>query len=181
MTTFASLFSRPGVRRFVSAPVLGALALAMLATPLMAHEFKAGSLEIDHPWARATPGGAKVGAGYLVVKNTGTAPDRLVAGAAPFAGRVEIHEMAVTDGVMTMRPLPDGLEIPAGGTVTLKPGSYHIMFMELKEPLKVGTRVDGTLTFEKAGTVAVQFEVESVGSTGKTPGMDHGGGQGHDH
>lgn len=137
---------------------------ALVAGAAVAHEYKAGSIEIDHPWSRATPGGASVAAGYLVLKNTGAAADRLVSATAPFAGRVEIHEMAVKDGVMTMRPLPAGVEIPAGATVALKPGGYHIMFLDLKTPLKEGTKVDGTLTFEKAGTVAVQFQVDPVGA-----------------
>ena len=149
-------------RRALLAAVVGVGALA--AGVAVAHEYKAGSIEIDHPWSRATPGGASVAAGYLVLKNTGAAADRLVSATAPFAGRVEIHEMAVKDGVMTMRPLPAGVEIPAGATVALKPGGYHIMFMDLKTPLKEGTKVDGTLTFEKAGAVAVQFQVDPVGA-----------------
>lgn len=155
---------------FVAA--LLAVGVAPLAAPaLMAHEYKIGSLEIEHPWARATPGGATVGGGYLVVKNSGATPDRLVSVASPVAGRVEIHEMAMTNGVMTMRPLPDGLAVPAGGSVALKPGSYHIMFMGLKQPLKEGEMVEGTLTFEKAGALPVKFKVEPVGA----------GGAGHDH
>lgn len=151
-------------RRALLAAVVGFGALA--AGVAVAHEYKAGSIEIDHPWSRATPGGASVAAGYFVLKNTGAAGDRLVSATAPFAGRVEIHEMAVKDGVMTMRPLPAGLEIPAGATVALKPGGYHLMFLDLKTPLKEGTKVDGTLTFEKAGTVAVQFQVDAVGASG---------------
>jgi copper(I)-binding protein len=154
-------------RRLLLAATAGALLLSGAA---MAHDFKAGSIEIDHPWSRATPAGAKVGAGYLVLKNAGAA-DRLVSATAPFAGRVEIHEMAMKDGVMTMRPLADGIAVPAGGTVELKPGGYHIMFMDLKSPLKEGTLVDGTLTFEKAGTVNVQFKVEPVGAA--TSGHKH--------
>lgn len=153
--------SRRGVWA-AAALAIGALVLTVQAS--VAHEFKAGPIEIDHPWSRATPGGATVAAGYLTLKNTGAAPDKLVSATAPFAGKVEIHEMAVTDGVMTMRPLPDGLAIPAGGSVALKPGSYHIMFLDLKQPLKEGTKVDGTLTFEKAGTVSVQFQVDGVGA-----------------
>ncbi|MFG1372931.1 copper chaperone PCu(A)C [Xanthobacter oligotrophicus] len=155
----------PSRRGVLAAAALAAGALILTAQAPMAHEFKAGSIEVDHPWSRATPGGASVAAGYLTLKNTGTAPDRLVSVTAPFAGRVELHEMAVKDGVMTMRPLPDGVAIPAGGSVALKPGSYHIMFLNLKEPLKEGAKVDATLTFEKAGAVAVQFQVESVGAS----------------
>ena len=131
---------------------------------IAAHEFKLGSLEISHPWARATPTGATVAGGYLKITNKGTTPDRLVGGTAAFAGRFEIHEMKMVDGVMQMRPLPAGLEIKPGETVELKPGSYHVMFMALKEPLKQGQTVKGTLNFEKAGTVAVEYTVEAIGA-----------------
>lgn len=153
--------------------IAAAIATAAPAGAAVAHDFKAGPLQIDHPWSRATPGGATVAGGYLVVKNTGTAPDRLVAATAPFAGRVEIHEMSMKDGVMVMRPLPDGLAIPAGGSLELKPGGYHIMFLDLKAPLKEGTLVDGTLTFEKAGTVPVQFKVEGMGAQGSGAHSSH--------
>ncbi len=144
---------------------LAALALTLAGTA-SSHEYKAGPLTIGHPWSRATPAGAKVGGGYLSIKNTGSTPDRLLGVSAPFAGRGEIHEMAVTDGVMTMRPLEQGVEIAPGATVEFKPGGYHIMFMELKQPLTQGERPKGTLTFEKAGTVEVEFAVEAIGARG---------------
>lgn len=143
-----------------------ALALALglaFAGSAVAHEFTLGTLEIDHPWSRATLPGAKVAAGYLTVKNKGAEADRLVAVTGEIAGKTEIHEMAVTDGVMTMRPLADGVEIPAGGEVKLEPGSFHIMFMDLKEPAVEGQQFKGTLTFEKAGTVEVEFAVDKPG------------------
>ncbi|MCT4494779.1 copper chaperone PCu(A)C [Bosea minatitlanensis] len=143
-----------------------AAALALSASLAAAQDFKAGPLKIGHPWSRATPAGAKVGGGYLTIENTGTAPDRLVSVAAPFAARSEIHEMATKDGIMTMRPLENGVEVPAGGKVEFKPGGYHIMFMELKQPLKQGETVKGTLTFEKAGSVAVEFTGDSIAAKG---------------
>lgn len=144
--------------------VLG-LATTLLLIPAAgwAHGFTIGALEIGHPWSRATLPGAKVAAGYLTVKNNGTEPDRLIAVTGEISGKAEIHEMAVTDGVMTMRPLADGIEIPAGGEVKLEPGSYHIMFMELEAPAVEGEKFAGTLTFEKAGAVAVEFVVEKRG------------------
>lgn len=123
---------------------------------------KAGSITIEQPWIRATPAGAPVAGGFLRVTNAGDASDRLVGGSVPFAGRVEVHEMVMDGSVMRMRPVGGGLEIKSGATVELKPGGYHLMFMELKEPLKEGQSVKGTLTFEKAGTVAVPFEVRSM-------------------
>ena len=145
---------------------LAAAALALSASLAAAHEFKAGPLKIGHPWSRATPAGAKVGGGYLTIENTGTAADRLVSVAVPSAARSEIHEMATKDGIMTMRPLENGIEVPAGGKVEFKPGVYHIMFMELKQPLKQGEMMKGTLTFEKAGSVEVEFKVDSIAAKG---------------
>ena len=145
---------------------LAAAALALSATLATAHDFKAGPLKIGHPWSRATPAGAKVGGGYLSIENTGSAPDRLVSIAVPFAARAEIHEMATKDGIMTMRPMDNGVEVPAGAKVEFKPGGYHIMFMELKQPLKQGETLKGTLTFEKAGSVDVEFKVDSIAAKG---------------
>lgn len=154
--------------------------LFALVQPLFAHEFKAGDLEIGHPWSRATPEGAKVAAGYFKISNSGAEADRLVAVTGEIAGRTEIHEMAVdADGVMTMRPLAGGVEIPAGGAVTLEPGGIHVMFMDLKQGPKEGERFKGTLTFEKAGSVDVEFAVEAMGGHGSQDAGDshesHGG------
>jgi copper(I)-binding protein len=125
---------------------------------------KSAPLEIVHPWSRATPEGAAVAAGYLTIKNHGADADRLVSATAEIAALTQVHEMAIDDkGIMTMQELADGLTIPAGGEVTLKPGSYHIMFMKLKEPAKEGQSFKGTLTFEKAGTVDVEYAVEAMG------------------
>src|SRR3954462_12448238 len=128
-----------------------------IASSAHAQEYKAGSLVIDHPWTRATPKSAKVAGGYLKITNTGSTPDRLVGGSADVSNKFEVHEMSMDGGVMKMRELKNGLEIPAGGTVELKPGSYPIMMMNLSHPLAAGERVKGSLTFEKAGKVDVEF------------------------
>lgn len=144
---------------------LGALLILPAAASSLAQEDKAGSLIIDRPWSRATPAGAKVAAGYVTIRNIGSAPDRLVGGSADgIAGRVEIHEMAVINGVMRMRELSLGLPIPPGGQAELKPGGYHVMFMDLARPLREGERVAGTLVFEKAGAVPIEFEVQDIGA-----------------
>jgi copper(I)-binding protein len=131
-----------------------------------------GALRIENPWARATPNGAKVGGGYLKIVNTGTEPDRLVGGTVPVAGRLEVHEMSTADGVMRMRPV-DKLEIPAGGSVELKPGGYHAMFLDLKEPLKEGDRIKGTLLFEKAGPVTIEYVVRGIAAQSAAAGGEH--------
>lgn len=148
---------------------LVAAGLPLCAGPALAHEFKTGSIVVEQPWSRATPGGAQVAAGYLTIRNDGTAPDRLVAARAEIAGLTEIHQMSMVDGVMQMRQVTDGLPVPAGGAVALAPGAYHLMFMELKRQLKAGEQFSGTLTFEKAGTLDVTFEVEATGATAPGP------------
>lgn len=127
-----------------------------------AEDFRAGDLVLSAPWARATPKGAKVGGGYLSIRNTGGADDRLIGGALAPAKRVEVHTMTMDDGVMRMREVKGGLEIKAGQTVDLKPGGYHLMFMNLERPLQAGERIKGELRFEKAGAVSVEFEVRSL-------------------
>lgn len=124
---------------------------------------KAGSLTITAPWTRATPRGARVAGGYLKIANTGSAPDRLIGGTATFAGRIEVHEMSMSDGIMRMRPLTAGLEIRPGASVELAPGGYHLMLMDLKQQLREGETVAATLRFEKAGAVEVTFRVGGVG------------------
>ncbi|KAB2919800.1 MAG: copper chaperone PCu(A)C [Hyphomicrobiaceae bacterium] len=138
-----------------------------------AKSYKIGSLVIEAPWARATPGGAKVAGGYLKITNTGQTADRLVGGSLAVAATVEVHEMAMSDNVMKMRRLHQGLEIKPGQTVELKPGGYHLMFMELREGLKQGQTVKGTLVFEKAGTVEVEYRVAPIGAQSGGGHMKH--------
>lgn len=159
------------------------LVAAALASPAFAMDYDIGPLHIAQPWARATPPGAQTGGGYMTVTNNGTEPDRLVGGTSPVAGRVEVHEMQVENGIMKMRPLPDGLEIKPGETVTLRPGGHHVMFEQLREPLRQGRSIPATLDFAKAGRVNVEFAVEAVGARapaahqGTAPGAAMPGGQ----
>src|SRR5256714_12819342 len=116
----------------LSASITRAIACAtmlacFLAAPARAEEVKAGDLVITQAWSRATPGGAKIAGGYLTIENKGAAPDRLMGGAGDVAAKIEVHEMATKDGVMTMRPLDKGLAIEPGKTVKLAPGGYHLM------------------------------------------------------
>jgi len=155
----------------IALPVLGARAQAP------APQVKAGDLVIEAPWSRATPGGAKVAGGYVKITNTGKQSDKLVGGSIPAAGSVEVHEMATVNNVMQMRRL-EGLEIKPGESVELKPGGYHLMFMQLKEGLTAGQTIKGTLVFEKAGTVNVEFLVAPIGAASrdaKAPAKASGG------
>jgi periplasmic copper chaperone A len=144
--------------------ILVALATA-LSSSAQAYDYKVGAIEIDRPWSRAVPKGATVAAGYLTIRNTGSEPDRLVSGSTPVAGKFEVHEMSMDNGVMRMRPVPDGVVIKAGETVVLKPQSFHIMMMGLKQPIEKGKPFKGSLVFEKAGAVEIDFTVEAVGAT----------------
>lgn len=130
---------------------------------------KAGSLVIENPWTRATPGGAKIGGGYLSIKNNGPEPDRLIGGSLSIADHIEVHEMKMEGDVMRMRALPGGLEIKPGESVQLKPAGNHLMFMDLKEPFKQGEVIKVELRFEKAGVVPVEFKVEAIGATNSMP------------
>lgn len=149
---------------FLAAALVAGLLTIAGQTPGKADTATAGALKISAPWARATPKGASVGGGYMTVTNTGTTPDRLIGGSTAIAGRFEVHEMSMDNGIMKMRMLPKGIEIKPGETVAFKPGSYHLMFMDLKQPLTLGQHFKTTLQFEKAGKVDVDFAVEGIGA-----------------
>jgi copper(I)-binding protein len=156
--------------------------LAALASSVAtAHDYKLGAIQIVHPWARATPKGASVGGGYMTITNTGTTPDRLVGGTSSVAGHIEIHQMSMENGVMRMRPLRNGLEIKPGQTVELKPGSFHVMMLDLKSPIKEGEWVKGTLTFEKAGAIEVEYAVVAPGTSPGGASKGEGAMTGGDH
>jgi copper(I)-binding protein len=127
------------------------IGLLLAATPV----------KIEDPWTRATAPGAKVGAGYM--KITSTAPDRLVGASTPAAGRVELHVTSKEGEVMRMREVK-AYDIPAKGGIELKPGGAHLMLVDLKAPLKEGTKVPVTLRFEKAGEVKVELQVRALGA-----------------
>jgi len=147
-----------------------ALALALSAGTALAQNYKLKDLVIDHPYARATPPGAKAGGAFLTVENKGSAPDTLVDASTPAAKFVEIHEMSMDAGVMKMRAIR-GIEIKPGTKAELKPGGFHIMLLDLKQPLKVGDKIPMTLVFEKAGKVEVSVAVEDMAAD--TPQHKH--------
>jgi copper(I)-binding protein len=149
--------------RFV--PFALALLLA-LAGPAAAAPVAVGALTLDAMWTRATPPGAPTAGGYLTITNTGTEADTLIAVSSPLAGMSDIHAMEAKDGVMTMHPIEGGLPIPPGGTVTLAPSGFHIMFMGLTGALKQGDTLPVTLTFAKAGKVDLAFPILAIGAKG---------------
>ena len=115
-------------------------------------------IEIEKPWSRATPPGAKIGVGYMTIRNKSATADRLVGGSSPAAARVETH-VTVKDGdIFRMREVK-GYDIPANGSFELKPGGAHLMLVDLKQPLKDGDHVPLTLRFAKAGEVKTELVV----------------------
>lgn len=134
-------------------------ALSLLPSTLAAHDYRVGDLVIAHPFALETPRSAMTGAGYLTMTNTGATDDRLLAIAADFP-RVTLHATQVANDIAAMQAL-DGITIPAGATVALEPGGYHVMFMGLNgDPFEPGEEITATLTFEHAGDIPVIFKVE---------------------
>ena len=139
-----------------------AFLIAALFVPVFAnaHDYKAGELQIGHPYARATVPNQSAGGAYLSIENNGKNSDKLVAVASPIAKNVGIHTMSMDGNVMRMREVP-GIEIKPSGKVVMQPGNgYHIMLTGLKQPLKVGDKFPLTLTFEKAGKVEVSVMVQ---------------------
>jgi periplasmic copper chaperone A len=151
--------------------ILLAAAISGLACSAQAADYRAGPIEIKNPWTRATPQGAGIAAGYVVLVNRGPGSDRLVGGSFTGASSIELHSMSMEDGVMRMRAVPGGLEIKPGETVELKPNGVHMMFVGLKQQLQKGQTVKATLIFQNAGTAEVEFAVEGLGG----PPAQHGG------
>ena len=140
-------------------------AIACLAAPAAAQTASLGDIRIEAPMLRDAPPGAPVGAGYVTIRNVGAEDDALVSAGvdAGVAAEVQLHEMTMTGGTMTMSAVAGGIVVPAGGTVTLAPGGLHLMLMRLGGPLTAGGDVAVTLTFERAGTVDVAFPVVTLG------------------
>lgn len=146
-------------RRFLPAAVLAVLAVSIAA----AHDYALGDLKIDHPWTRATAAAGGSGAGYLVIRNTGTRPDRLLRAETIAARTSELHTMSMEGGVMRMRPVQD-IPIPPGGEVRLAPGGLHVMFLGTTQRFRQGEKIPVRLVFERAGSIDVDFHVEAPGA-----------------
>lgn len=164
--------------------------LLLISTSVFAHHdgshdestsAEGSHLDVTQPWARATPPGAAAGGGFFTITNRGSVDDRLVSASSPITDRVEIHTMEMDGDVMRMQHLPDGIEIPAGETVTLAPGGLHLMFMELTSPLVEGDPLPVTLVFQHAESIETELQVVPVGSTpeGVNSHTDHHEEHGH--
>lgn len=140
--------------------LVAAVILALVCSASFAHEYQAGELHIAHPWSRALPPNAPVGAAYFVVHNSGESEDRLLGAQTPRAEKAELHTHVHMGEVMKMQKI-DSLGIPAGGAVTFAPGGNHLMLFGLQQPLVAGERFALTLEFEKAGKVDVEVVIEA--------------------
>ena len=149
------------------------LLTAALCLPLLAAHpagaQPAGGIVIEQPWARAAVQGGTGGV-FLTIRNTGSAPDRLLSASSPLPRAVELHATLREGDVMRMQPV-QAIDVPAGGSVTLRPGGLHLMLVNLSAPMRPGGTVPLTLTFEKAGAVTVQVPVQAAGASG--PGANH--------
>ncbi|MDS9470009.1 copper chaperone PCu(A)C [Paracoccus sp. MBLB3053] len=165
------------------AAFLAALICAAPVTALADHTHGAaeaqvlGDLAISDGFTRAMLPNAPVAGGFLSIANNGTQDDRLISASSDRAGEVQIHEMAMQGHVMKMRELPDGLAIPAGQTVELKPGGYHLMFLQVKTPFAEDESVPVTLVFEKAGSTEIELPVGPADA--KAAAHGHGGHDDH--
>ena len=138
-------------------------ALAVSSTAPCAHEYRTDSLRIIHPFARATPPGARTGAVFFTCTNAGNETDRLLRASTPIAAGVVLHQMTFDHGVMKMRAVPS-VEVRQGGRLELKPNGYHLMLLDLKQPLKVGEKFPLTLRFERGGAILLSVVVEDMGA-----------------
>ncbi len=166
------------------APLAFAIALAV-APSTFAHEgmlhegcpagqtFAAGDITVTGAFTRAMLPNAPVGAGYMSIANAGSEPDRLLGATTEATASVELHDMKITDGMMEMSPMPEGIEIPAGGTVTLAPGGLHIMFLSPRAGFKEGECLAVTLQFERAGELPVELSVGPIGADAPPEGHVH--------
>ena len=143
--------------------IIGMAIACFITTSAMATDYKVGSLAISGPWSRATPKGAQTAIGYMTIKNNGTTTDRLIGGSIDVADTFELHSMVMENGIAKMRELKD-VEIKPGQTIEFKSGGSHVMFVNLKHPLSKGEHVKGTLIFEHAGTVQIEYDVEGIGA-----------------
>lgn len=139
-------------------------AFAALGTSALAQANQSEGLAVHHAWSRETAAGQSVGGGFMTIANRGAAADRLLSGTSPVAAEVQLHTMTMDGGIMRMRRVEGGIAVPARGTLELKPGSYHIMFMELKTPFAKDAKVPMTLVFEKAGSIDIQLDVQAMGA-----------------
>lgn len=150
--------------------ILLAILIGLVAVPVSAHDFTAGSIYIDHPMIQEAPPNAPVLGGYIMLQNNGTEDDRLIGIESPTVEKVELHKTVVTNDIASMTPMTEGLLIPADAIVWLGDGGTHAMFVKPDRRYRDGDEVPATLIFEKAGRVDVTFQVEKRTGAEMAPG-----------
>jgi copper(I)-binding protein len=151
-------------RSFLASAVAGLMLVAAAPLGRAAEPVRAGSLEIEAPWARASVGTMRPSAAYMVIRNGGDEPERLLRVETPAAGHAELHATVTEGDMMRMRPA-EGLEIPPGGELRLEPGGLHVMLMHLQRPLEEGASLPLTLVFERAGEVTIETPIAALGAS----------------
>lgn len=145
--------------------------IVLLSFNAQAHKQGQHDIKLSHAYTFETPPNAPVAGGYITIKNTGKKDDKLLKAEASFSGEVQIHTMSMKNDVMRMEEIKDGVNIPAGETITLQPGGKHIMFMQLEKSIKADHEYKASLYFEHAGKIDVYFAAEKM--TGKTHRHSH--------
>jgi copper(I)-binding protein len=138
-------------------------ATVILSTQVYAQTVKVDAVSVSDAYTRATVPGQKVAGGFLKIQNKGNTADQLISASSPSAGDVQLHEMAMEGNVMKMRQVKD-IAVPANGSVELKPGGYHLMFLDLKGPFVAGETIPVKLKFAKSGDVEVKLPVNAAGA-----------------
>lgn len=158
-------------------PVIALLLLVISGTAYAEHSFSRGDVTVSHPWSRPTPPGVPMGVGYMVITNEGDTAVILTGATTPKAERVSIHQSVMNDGMMSMRPLTEGLTIPAGETVKLEPHSYHLMLEGLDGAVAEGVSFPMTLEFGAAEPMQIELHTRSTEQASDSPGKHSA----HDH
>lgn len=171
------------MKHLLAAGLFAAVAAITTTSAWAHHEGAQAHVDVRDPWVRATVAQQKATGAFMQL--TAREGSKLVEVRSPVAGVAEVHEMAMEQNVMKMRALPAGLALPAGKTVELKPGGYHVMLMDLKGPVKAGDVVPVTLVFEgkdgRRESVDIKALVRPLGGATAPAAAEHGGHGGHKH
>lgn len=159
------------------------ISTAVVATVLTATSAFANDVEVSNAWARASAGMAKAGGAFLTIHNPNDHDHALINASADVAARVELHTHTMVDGMMQMRQVEGGINVPAGETVTLQPGGFHVMLMGLHAPLKEGDTFPLTLTFTGDRTTTIDVKIlapTAMGFAGQATMGQNAMGHGHE-
>lgn len=158
--------------KFITSVVIAVL-LSTVTVTVSAHSFTQGDVTVTHPWSRPTPPGVSMGVGYMAISNNGESAITLVGVSTPKAESVTIHESVSSEGMMSMRPLPDGLKIPAGETVLLEPHGYHLMLEGLEGAVARDEKIPMTLDFDNADSMEIELHTMPMDDAKGSQEMEH--------